>query len=176
LIQKKTPSVESTYVVVRREAAPLQILKPTTSSEENTSLGEVEIGLTARNRPPEQGQGWSHPETVGRCPSQRDKEDKSHIHCTHCGMKKHTKKTCFKIVGYSEWWEDFKKKIGRLSLSWTSRKPLVTVMVTPEERKKQNRKSFMEESQSLIEVKKERRIPAQENLISGFFIVRQLTP
>jgi len=110
LIQKKTPSVESTYVVVRREAAPLQILKPTTSSEENTSLGEVEIGLTARNRPPEQGQGWSHPETVGRCPSQRDKEDKSHIHCTHCGMKKHTKKTCFKIVGYSEWWEDFKKK------------------------------------------------------------------
>jgi len=38
------------------------------------------------------------------------KEDKSHIHCTHCGMKKHTKETCFKIVGYSEWWEDSKPK------------------------------------------------------------------
>jgi len=34
----------------------------------------------------------------------------------------------------------------------------------------------MEESQSLFEVKEERRIPAQENLISGFFIVGQLTP
>jgi len=59
---------------------------------------------------------------------------------------------------------------------WASRKPLVTVMVTPEQRKNQNRKSFMEEPQSLMEVKKERRIPAQENLISEFFIVGQLTP
>jgi len=25
-------------------------------------------------------------------------------------MKKHTKETCFKIVGYPEWWEDFKQK------------------------------------------------------------------
>ena len=110
LMQEKTPSVESAYAVVRREAARLQILKPTTSSEKNTSLEEVAIGLTARNRPPEQGQGWSRPETFGRRPSQRDKEDKSHLYCTHCGMKKHTKETCFKIVGYPEWWEDFKQK------------------------------------------------------------------
>jgi len=79
-------------------------------------------------------------------------------------------------VGYPEWWEDFKQKIARLPLSWASCKPLVTVMVTPEERKKQNRKSFMEEPESLMEVKEERRILAQENLISGFFIVGQLTP
>jgi len=97
------------YATVRREVTRLQILKPTTSSEENTSLGEVGISLTARNRPPEQEHGWSRPETVGRRPSQRDKEDKSHLHCTHCGMKKHTKETCFKIVGYPEWWEDFKQ-------------------------------------------------------------------
>jgi len=25
-------------------------------------------------------------------------------------MKKHTKETCFKIVGYPEWWEDSKPK------------------------------------------------------------------
>jgi len=100
LMQEKTPSVESAYAAIRREAARLQILKPTTSSKENTLLEEVGIELTARNKPPEQGQGWSHPETAGRRPSQQDKEDKSHIHCTHCGMKKHTKETCFKIVGY----------------------------------------------------------------------------
>jgi len=54
-MQEKTPLVESVYVVVRREAVRLQILKPATSSEENTSLEEVGIGLTVRNRPPEQG-------------------------------------------------------------------------------------------------------------------------
>jgi len=53
LMQEKTPLVEFAYDVVRREAAQLQILKPTTSSEGNTSLGEVGIGLTTRNRPPE---------------------------------------------------------------------------------------------------------------------------
>jgi len=36
LMQEKTPSVESAYAVVRREATGLQILKPTTSSEGNT--------------------------------------------------------------------------------------------------------------------------------------------
>ena len=41
LMQEKTPSVEFAYAVVRRKTAWLQILKPTTSSEENTSLGAV---------------------------------------------------------------------------------------------------------------------------------------
>ena len=36
LMQEKTPSVESAYAVVWREATGLQILKPTTSSEGNT--------------------------------------------------------------------------------------------------------------------------------------------
>jgi len=65
---------------------------------------------TYGSRPPGQGQGWSHSETIGRHASQRDKEDKSHLHCTHCGMKKHAKEICFKIVGYPEWWEDSKPK------------------------------------------------------------------
>ncbi|XLR02966.1 hypothetical protein S83_069164 [Arachis hypogaea] len=108
LMQEKTPSVESAYAAVRREAARLHILKPTTSSRGDTLLGKVGIGLIARNRP--QGQGWNRSETAGRRSSQRDKEDKSHLHCTHCGMKKHTKKTCFKIMGYPEWWEDPKQK------------------------------------------------------------------
>ncbi|XLS44568.1 hypothetical protein HN51_001433 [Arachis hypogaea] len=109
LMQEKTPLVESAYAAVRREAARLQILKPTTSSEGSTSLGEVGIGLVARNK---QGQGprWNRSETAGRRSSQREKEDKSHLLCTHCGMRKHTKETCFKIVGYPEWWEDPKPK------------------------------------------------------------------
>jgi len=61
----------------------------------------------------DKGQGWSHSETVRRHPSQRYKEDKSHFRCTHCGMKKHTKDTCFKIVYYPKWWEDSKPKNGK---------------------------------------------------------------
>jgi len=53
LMQEKIPSVEFAYVVVRKEAARLQIIKPTTNSEGNTSLGEVGIDLTTRNRLPE---------------------------------------------------------------------------------------------------------------------------
>jgi len=58
----------------------------------------------------DKGQGCSRLETVGRRPSQRHMEDKGHIHCTHYGRKKHTKETCFKIVGYPEWWKDSKPK------------------------------------------------------------------
>ena len=62
-------------------------------------------------------------------------------------MKKHTKETYFKIVGYPEWWKDSKQK---------NRKAATAAVTHGGD--------------------KEKRIPAQENLISGFFIVGQLTP
>jgi len=68
------------------------------------------LGIQQTQANLDKGQGWSLSKTVRRHPSQRHKEDKSHIHCTHCGMKKHTKETCFKIVGYPKWWEDSKPK------------------------------------------------------------------
>ncbi|KAJ0435908.1 hypothetical protein HanIR_Chr17g0898571 [Helianthus annuus] len=40
----------------------------------------------------------------------KEKEDKSKLYCTHCKMKKHTKETCFRLVGYPEWWEDGHKE------------------------------------------------------------------
>ena len=69
-----------------------------------------DLGIQQTQANLDKGQGWSRSETVRWHPSQRHKEDKSHIHCTHCGMKKHTKETCFKIVGYLEWWKDSKPK------------------------------------------------------------------
>jgi len=160
LMQEKTPLLESAYAAIRMKAARLQILKPTTSSEGNTLLGKLEIGLTARNRPPGQGHGWSCLETAGQRPSQRDKKDKSHLHSTHCEMKKQINETCFKIVGYPNGGKILNQKITRLPLPLASHRPPVVAVVTPEERKKQNRKSFMEEPRSLMEEKKKRRIPA----------------
>ena len=45
--------------------------------------------------------------------------------CTHCGNTKHTRKTCFKLHEYLEWWHDLKKNretdpnksISRVSLT-----------------------------------------------------------
>ena len=52
------------------------------------------------------------------------------------------------------------QKIARLPPPRASRRPPIVVVVTPDERKKQNNKSFMVKPQSLIEVEKERKIPA----------------
>ena len=30
--------------------------------------------------------------------------------CTHCGNSKHTRDTCFKLHGYSDWWNDFQAR------------------------------------------------------------------
>jgi len=132
LIQEKTLLVESAYVVVRREAARLQILKPTTSSERNTSLREVKISLTARNRPPGQGQGWSCPKIAKRRPSQQEKEDKSHLHCTHCGRRNTSRRLASKLWVISNGGKILNQKIARLPPPWASHRPPVIVVVTPE--------------------------------------------
>ncbi|XP_076911843.1 uncharacterized protein LOC143569943 [Bidens hawaiensis] len=36
--------------------------------------------------------------------------DKNSLKCSHCGMSKHTKEQCFKLVGFPEWWNDGHKK------------------------------------------------------------------
>nr|GEY35511.1 hypothetical protein [Tanacetum cinerariifolium] len=38
------------------------------------------------------------------------KDDKSHLKCEECGMSRHTKEQCFRIVGYPDWWTDGNKK------------------------------------------------------------------
>nr|GEV94667.1 hypothetical protein [Tanacetum cinerariifolium] len=37
-------------------------------------------------------------------------DDKSHLKCEECGMSRHTKEQCFRIVGYRNWWTDGNKK------------------------------------------------------------------
>nr|GEX98265.1 putative ribonuclease H-like domain-containing protein [Tanacetum cinerariifolium] len=38
------------------------------------------------------------------------RDDKSHLNCEECGMSRHTKEQCFRIVGYPDWWTDGNKK------------------------------------------------------------------
>nr|GEZ65264.1 putative ribonuclease H-like domain-containing protein [Tanacetum cinerariifolium] len=43
---------------------------------------------------------------IRRPEKQATTDDKSHIKCEECGMNRHTKDQCFKIIGYPDWWTD----------------------------------------------------------------------
>lgn len=45
-----------------------------------------------------------HPQRSG------EDDDLRKLRCTHCGGSRHTKESCFKIVGYPEWWDEFQKR------------------------------------------------------------------
>lgn len=103
------PTAEGAYAAVRKETAHRSILESNSMSSQGiaTSLlaGETEeYGAVNVTR----GQRRSDPSPKSNGPPNR--VDKSKLKCTHCGMNKHTKDQCFKLVGYPEWWSDGHKK------------------------------------------------------------------
>ncbi|KAJ0626012.1 hypothetical protein HanLR1_Chr01g0007141 [Helianthus annuus] len=101
------PSTEEAYVAVRKETAHQNILGTTTGSQSGIGSGLVTTQIDNSNKAlglATRGQG-RRPD-----PPFKPKVDKSKLKCDHCGMMKHTKDQCFKIVGYPEWWNDGHKK------------------------------------------------------------------
>ncbi|XP_076908792.1 uncharacterized protein LOC143565815 [Bidens hawaiensis] len=99
------PIVEAAYAVVRKEAAHQNILG---AASNNTN--DIAARLIATET---EGLGLitkGHRRFEGKKYGPSTKEEKSHLKCTHCGMTKHTKEQCFKLVGYPEWWSDGHKK------------------------------------------------------------------
>uniref|UniRef100_A0A803LQS3 Reverse transcriptase Ty1/copia-type domain-containing protein n=1 Tax=Chenopodium quinoa TaxID=63459 RepID=A0A803LQS3_CHEQI len=92
LNQDPLPSIDAAYAFIRREIARRGIMTGVSSPGQNPS--EIGSGLVANRR----------------SESSFRREDKSHLKCTHCGGTKHTKKGCFEIIGYPEWWEEYTKK------------------------------------------------------------------
>ena len=64
-------------------------------SSSEPSSSEIGSGLVARNR--------SENTSFRR-------EDRSHLKCSQCGGSRHTREGCFKLVGYSEWWDEHKQR------------------------------------------------------------------
>ncbi|KAJ0858140.1 putative transcription factor interactor and regulator CCHC(Zn) family [Helianthus annuus] len=102
------PSAEGAYAAVRKEMAHQGILGTTTSSHNNVAAGLVangsheteSLGFLSKGR-----SGQKNPNS-----GSSSQIDKSKLKCLHCGMLKHTKDQCFKLVGYPEWWNDGHKK------------------------------------------------------------------
>ena len=99
------PSVDFAYNLVQQEETRLQVLQPANTSGAVTTEG-IGAGLAVR--------GWQNhaggSRGGGRAGNYRnrrsDEEDKSKLVCSYYKRKKHTKDSCFELIGYPEWWEE----------------------------------------------------------------------
>jgi len=90
-------------------------------------------------------------------------------------MKKHTKETCFKIVGYSEWWKDSKPKHRKAA---TVVGIPQTISSSEDIKREEEAKSQIVHERAVVTQRGRKREKDTNlgNLISGFFIMRQLAP
>ncbi|KAJ9560780.1 hypothetical protein OSB04_005940 [Centaurea solstitialis] len=93
------PTAETAYATVRKEAAHQNILGATTTESHGIATGLV-AGSGEKDGVGLSGRGYRRND--GKKPF--IKEDKSHLTCEECGMSRHTKEQCFRIVGYPDWW------------------------------------------------------------------------
>ncbi|KAM0033902.1 hypothetical protein Hdeb2414_s0016g00491201 [Helianthus debilis subsp. tardiflorus] len=104
------PSAEGAYAAVKKETAHQSILGTISG---NISQQGVAAGLVSTGVQDSEGLGFL---SRGRFSLTKpnngssNRVDKSKLKCTHCGMLKHTKEQCFKLVGFPDWWNDGHKK------------------------------------------------------------------
>ncbi|KAJ0939340.1 hypothetical protein HanRHA438_Chr02g0059991 [Helianthus annuus] len=92
------PSAEAAYAAVRKETAHQNIFGSLQQGVAS-GLSSDGLGLVSKGRRSDQKFNPSS-----------SRIDKTKLKCEHCGMMKHTKEQCFKLVGYPEWWADGHKK------------------------------------------------------------------
>ena len=119
-------SAEEAYAAVRTEEAHQNILGTTTKDVQTG----VAVGLIATEPVNPNGAGLV---TKGSRRSQPPKEDKTNLKCTHCGMMKHTKEQCYKLVGYPDWWNDGHKRSNKISRSEKGKVAAATGGMTDDE-------------------------------------------
>lgn len=108
LKEEPYPSVDVAYGRVKKEAARLSIMPPTSSTptvENDGGSADSSLGIGQRlaaqsSRQPHRSGPSPRPTTTNR-PGNRP--DTSKLWCSHCGKRKHTWDTYFKRLGYPEW-------------------------------------------------------------------------
>ncbi|XP_071687777.1 uncharacterized protein [Rutidosis leptorrhynchoides] len=105
------PTVESAYAAIHKETAHQTIFG--TKTEAPTHSG-IATGLVASKTKEHDGHGLISKKQSRSDYSQLSR-DKDKLECGKCGMKRHTKEQCFKVIGYPEWWNDGHTK-GKASM------------------------------------------------------------
>nr|XP_043611991.1 uncharacterized protein LOC122583676 [Erigeron canadensis] len=102
------PAAEAAYATIRKEAAHQQILGATTTTAAVEGAQGIATGLMVKE---ENGFEFATKRFNRSSDKQKSviQDDKSHLTCDECGLKRHTKDQCFRLVGYPEWWVENKK-------------------------------------------------------------------
>ncbi|XP_071741920.1 uncharacterized protein [Rutidosis leptorrhynchoides] len=105
------PTAEAAYAAIRKENANQTILGAKTGTTSNSGIGTGLISSTSQDL---DGvvlitRNQLRPNTNQFAYKDKNK-DKDQLECTECGMKRHTRDQCFKVIGYPDWWADGHKK------------------------------------------------------------------
>ncbi|XP_071740533.1 uncharacterized protein [Rutidosis leptorrhynchoides] len=110
------PTVEGAYAAIRKENAHHNIFSNKTEVTNHSGIASGLLAPVSKSKEPE---GHSLV-SKNQCRSDYSSiNDKDNLKCDECGMKRHTKDQCFRIVGYPEWWNNGHKK-GRASIATTT--------------------------------------------------------
>ncbi|KAL1547713.1 hypothetical protein AAHA92_16033 [Salvia divinorum] len=107
-------TADEAFGIVKQEEGRTVVWKPAIKPIADSGEAGIGAGFGVRFRqppPPVQNRAPAPPHARDQQPTgyqqnRTPKIDKSKLYCTHCGMNKHTMETCFKRIGYPEWWED----------------------------------------------------------------------
>ena len=101
---KPFPTVEQAYAHVRREDTRQAVMLSNT--ETTSSLVLLSKGFKIQQLSIQLSKLRTSLPSVGR----KGKGKTANRGCTHYGNPKHTRKICFKVYGYPEWWKELKER------------------------------------------------------------------
>ncbi|KAM7470553.1 hypothetical protein LguiA_008736 [Lonicera macranthoides] len=96
------PELEAVYAMVRREA----LRRQTMNTETDTAA------LAIRNQAPSNS-NWRNSEkrlNSGNRPNDSRGSTSKYPPCSVCGLTGHSKKGCYEIIGYPDWWKDSRNR------------------------------------------------------------------
>ncbi|XP_071704383.1 uncharacterized protein [Rutidosis leptorrhynchoides] len=102
------PSVEGAYAAIRKENAHQTIFGTKTDIPTNSGIVSGLVAPASKSKEPD-GHGLVS-RNQRRSDYSSSSRDKDNLKCSECGLKRHTKEQCFKVIGYPEWWNDGHKK------------------------------------------------------------------
>ncbi|XP_071688035.1 uncharacterized protein [Rutidosis leptorrhynchoides] len=108
------PTVEGAYAAIRKENAHQYIFNNKTDVLTQSGIASGLIAPASKSKDSD-GHGLLS-KNHRRSDYKSSSRDKDNLKCDECGMKRHTKDQCFRIVGYPEWWNDGHKK-GKASIA-----------------------------------------------------------
>ncbi|XP_071695902.1 uncharacterized protein [Rutidosis leptorrhynchoides] len=102
------PSVEAAYAAIRKENAHQTIFGTRTDIPTHSGIASGLVAPASRSKESD-GHGLIS-NNHRRSDYSSSSRDRDNLKCDECGMKRHTKEQCFKVIGYPEWSNNGHKK------------------------------------------------------------------